>query len=136
MKFIEQIKVENRKMITYIYDEFIIHIHNSYVYPGLDPAGPFFEFKHPDTRLDKTDADFVDAIHTDTKTLVVKGFGTIQEMGDVDFYPNGGYLQPGCLENQAGKNVLIICKFQMPFFYYKKYGKEICTMNHYIRIAK
>ena len=73
-----------------------------YFHLGLDPAGPYFEFKHPDARLDKTDADFVDVIHSDTKTLIIKGFGSIQPMGDVDFYPNGGYRQPGCLKPNPG----------------------------------
>jgi len=98
---------------------------------GLDPAGPFFEFKHPDTRLDKTDADFVDAIHTDTKTLVVKGFGTIQAMGDVDFYPNGGYLQPGCLENQADVTELVACNHFRGALYYKESINSALPFNAY-----
>lgn len=62
----------------------------------LDPASPYFENEHVDLRIDPTDAVFVDAIHTDSKTLRVHGFGAIQEMGHIDFYPNGGSSQVGC----------------------------------------
>ncbi len=56
---------------------------------GLDPAGPMFGQKSSE-RLDKTDAEFVDVIHSDS-TL---GFNS--PIGHVDFYPNGGSSQPGC----------------------------------------
>lgn len=39
---------------------------------GLDPAEPHFTFSDPDTRLDSSDADFVDIIHTDGSDF--KGF--------------------------------------------------------------
>ncbi|XP_061163845.1 lipase member I-like [Saccostrea echinata] len=59
---------------------------------GMDPAGPFFNTKGSDARLDETDAHFVDVIHTDGG-----GFGYLNAMGHLDFYPNGGQEQPGCL---------------------------------------
>ena len=62
----------------------------------MDPASPYYENKHPDRRIDPTDAEFVDVMHTDGKTLIVNGFGTTQEMGHVDFFPNGGFDQVGC----------------------------------------
>ena len=64
---------------------------------GLDPAGPYFEWLPPKARLDKSDADFVDVIHTDSRALIpYLGFGCEQAVGHVDFYPNGGKDQPKC----------------------------------------
>lgn len=63
---------------------------------GLDPAGPLFEAQHPKARLDSTDADFVDVIHSNGENLILGGLGSWQPMGHVDFYPNGGRVQHGC----------------------------------------
>lgn len=60
---------------------------------GLDPAGPYFYLKGPEWRLDPTDAQFVDVIHT-----AVGSAGHYKELGHVDFFPNGGIFQPGCGE--------------------------------------
>ncbi|KAH8376988.1 hypothetical protein KR093_002551 [Drosophila rubida] len=60
---------------------------------GLDPAKPLFILGSDQRRLDAGDAEFVDVIHTDTL-----GRGMLRSMGHVDFYPNFGALQPGCLE--------------------------------------
>ncbi|KRT80492.1 hydrolase, partial [Oryctes borbonicus] len=68
---------------------------------ALDPASPKFENATlPETdRLNKTDADFVDVVHTD-----VGYYGFEQAIGTVDFYPNGGGIQPGCTSDDAGHN--------------------------------
>uniref|UniRef100_A0A1B0CAW3 Lipase domain-containing protein n=1 Tax=Lutzomyia longipalpis TaxID=7200 RepID=A0A1B0CAW3_LUTLO len=60
---------------------------------ALDPALPNFQrFKDPDLRLDASDADFVDVIHTSGGTL-----GAYAPIGSADFYVNGGTPpQPGC----------------------------------------
>ncbi|KAL4218198.1 hypothetical protein ACF0H5_022934 [Mactra antiquata] len=63
---------------------------------GLDPAGPLLANTDPIVRLDPSDALFVDAIHTDAVPFEDAGFGTMEPMGHVDFYPNGGQVQPGC----------------------------------------
>ncbi|KAL3889390.1 hypothetical protein ACJMK2_001734 [Sinanodonta woodiana] len=60
---------------------------------GLDPAGPLFEGTDPKVRLDPSDASFVDVIHTN-----VNGLGIASSVGHVDFYPNRGKEQPGCLD--------------------------------------
>ena len=56
---------------------------------GLDPAGPYFEFTDASVRLDKTDAKFVDAIHSDASSTFQLGLGLFQAVGHVDYYPNG-----------------------------------------------
>ena len=58
---------------------------------GLDPARFAFTDAPPDARLDKSDARFVDVIHTD-----IGKWGLEQPVGHVDFYPNGGASQAGC----------------------------------------
>ncbi|XP_018358818.1 PREDICTED: uncharacterized protein LOC108758381 isoform X1 [Trachymyrmex cornetzi] len=63
---------------------------------GLDPAGPLFESHDPRVRLDATDANFVDVIHSNGEQLILGGLGSWQPMGDVDYYPNGGKMQSGC----------------------------------------
>ncbi|XP_043498851.1 pancreatic triacylglycerol lipase-like [Polistes fuscatus] len=60
---------------------------------GFDPALPGFHlFASDKTRLDLTDATFVDVIHSCGGIL-----GYLQPVGKVDFYPNAGTaVQPGC----------------------------------------
>ncbi|CAF0864126.1 unnamed protein product [Brachionus calyciflorus] len=65
---------------------------------GLDPAGPLFEKKPKDSRLDKEDAEFVDIIHTDLELGIQKA------IGHLDFYPNGGKNQAGCLFRDLNGN--------------------------------
>lgn len=60
---------------------------------GLDPAGPCFSYAHKDQRLDKTDASYVDVIHSNRLVQ-----GVIEPLGHADFYLNGGGpIQPGCV---------------------------------------
>ena len=58
---------------------------------GLDPALPSFSLKNRITRLDSSDAAFVDVIHTNGGQL-----GFPWSIGHIDFYVNGGALQPRC----------------------------------------
>lgn len=63
---------------------------------ALDPALPFFATPLKDWKLDKTDADFVDVIHTNGGV-----FGKVENCGHVDFYVNGGLLQPQCSDHES-----------------------------------
>ncbi|XP_053552499.1 pancreatic triacylglycerol lipase-like [Bombina bombina] len=64
---------------------------------GMDPAQPYFEGTPAEVRLDPSDADFVDVIHTDVSpTVPFLGLGIRQTVGHLDFYPNGGEKMPGC----------------------------------------
>ena len=76
---------------------------------GLDPSGPNFHGQPASERLDKTDAKFVEVIHTAGKWV-----GTDDVVGHVDFFPNGGRAhQPGC-EGQESVDLtcshLRVCK--------------------------
>jgi len=63
---------------------------------GLDPAWPDFSLGEVDKRLDSTDANFVDIIHTKSGHLYEGGLSFLPPIGHVDFYPNGGRQQIGC----------------------------------------
>lgn len=58
---------------------------------GLDPALPGFVTVNHHNKLDPSDAMFVDVIHTNAFMQ-----GKVEQSGHVDFYVNGGVLQPGC----------------------------------------
>lgn len=78
------------------------------LWKGLDPAEPYFDGMARDVRLDKTDAGFVDIIHTDDSSIIGIGYGTSQSCGHVDFFPNNGDDQPGC--GSGGKIITYILK--------------------------
>ncbi|XP_014704751.3 pancreatic lipase-related protein 2 [Equus asinus] len=64
---------------------------------GLDPAEPCFQDASEEVRLDPSDAQFVDVIHTDASPMLPSlGFGMSQKVGHMDFFPNGGKQMPGC----------------------------------------
>lgn len=64
---------------------------------GLDPAGPLWTLNP--AHLMKTDAVYVEAIHTDRNL-----FGTNLNVGHTDFSPNGGFKQPGCSVDVCSHN--------------------------------
>ncbi|XP_069610488.1 pancreatic lipase-related protein 2-like isoform X2 [Ranitomeya imitator] len=89
---------------------------------GLDPARPWFENTPEDVRLDPSDADFVDVIHTDTHKLT--GVGIIKPIGHADFYPNGGRHMTGCpsklaiLGNKSAALQILVCNHFRAFVYF------------------
>nr|CAH7760806.1 unnamed protein product [Callosobruchus chinensis] len=67
---------------------------------GLDPAGPLYNHVPPSMRLDPTDAEFVDIVHSSAAL-----FGYKYSCGHVDFWPNGGGpKQPGCSFAERTRN--------------------------------
>ena len=40
---------------------------------ALDPAGPSFQMENPEARIDREDANYVEALHTDAATNIVQG---------------------------------------------------------------
>ncbi|CAH1736994.1 pancreatic triacylglycerol lipase [Aphis gossypii] len=63
---------------------------------GLDPAEPYFQGMPSHSRLDPSDAQLVDVIHTDGSSIFLLGYGMSEPCGHIDFYPNNGKEQPGC----------------------------------------
>lgn len=68
---------------------------------GLDPAQPCFNSADENVKLHKSDAPFVDVIHTNGRLLSEIGLGLPEPIGHVDFYPNGGKSQPGCIRENS-----------------------------------
>ncbi|KAL6090671.1 hypothetical protein STEG23_023455, partial [Scotinomys teguina] len=81
----------NQGATTFIYSRAVKNTRIVAEHLSLDPAGPKFSGKPASSRLDYTDAQFVDVIHTDSN-----GLGILEPLGHIDFYPNGGRNQPGC----------------------------------------
>ena len=67
---------------------------------GLDPAGPEFNSKSDEKKLFKSDAHFVDIIHTNKGKFLPK-LGIDEQIGHADFYVNGGSQQPDCKNNNC-----------------------------------
>jgi hypothetical protein len=68
---------------------------------GLDPAGPIFELSSDLLiGINQRSATFVDIIHTDSDEL-----GTMRTLGHIDFYPDGGMWQSGCISKRNFKSL-------------------------------
>ena len=76
---------------------------------GLDPAYPLFSIDNTDTRLDTTDAEFVDVIHTNSGYITDIGLSFPFAIGHADFFPNGGSSQAGCGILISGGLTDLIC---------------------------
>lgn len=66
--------------------------------PALDPAAPLIENAPESERLNPRSAKFVDVIHSSAFFVGIR-----RPVGTVDFYPNGGYFQPGCRPHDISK---------------------------------
>ncbi|CAM5164971.1 unnamed protein product [Natator depressus] len=93
---------------------------------GLDPAGPLFNGKPPQERLDPTDAQFVDVIHSD-----IDGLGYREALGHIDFYANGGTDQPGCPQTIFSGSQYFKCDHQRSVFLFLSSLKESCNITAY-----
>ena len=68
---------------------------------GMDPAGPWYDSYSIDASLNPSCASFVDVMHTHGKGGPVMNYGTLRVLGHMDFYPNEGGMQPGCVTREA-----------------------------------
>ncbi|XP_032049136.1 lipase member H [Aythya fuligula] len=93
---------------------------------GLDPAGPLYRGQPPSERLDPTDAQFVDVIHSDTD-----GLGYADTLGHIDFYPNGGTDQPGCPLTIFSGMQYFKCDHQRSVFLFMSSLKKSCNITAY-----
>lgn len=55
---------------------------------------PLFAMASEKDKLDPSDAEYVDIIHTNAMVQ-----GKLERCGHADFYMNGGIIQPGCSRN-------------------------------------
>ncbi|XP_042872548.1 pancreatic lipase-related protein 2-like isoform X2 [Penaeus japonicus] len=82
---------------------------------GLDPAGLKFHNVPKEQRLDKSDADYVDVIHTNGCYTFWRPwtdcYGINENLGHSDFWPNGGEHQPAC-QSEIG------CDHELAYTYY------------------
>uniref|UniRef100_A0A672ZT97 Lipase member H-like n=1 Tax=Sphaeramia orbicularis TaxID=375764 RepID=A0A672ZT97_9TELE len=93
---------------------------------ALDPAGPLFTGKPPEDRLDPTDAQFVDVLHTDIDAL-----GFREPLGHIDFYANGGTDQPGCPKTIFSGGSYFKCDHQRSVFLYLDSEEQKCASRAY-----
>jgi len=96
---------------------------------GLDPAGPLFENYSPDARLHPNDANLVDVMHTMGYGALIMDYGTLVPLGHIDFYPNGGVIQPGCATKEGevdAKGDLVACSHQRAINYYMESIQNPC----------
>ena len=107
----------------------ICHTNHFYWLSGLDPASLYFITGRTSFRLDESDAQYVDVIHTDAGV-----FGTTLASGHTDFWPNGGSSQPGCFFNckhlQSRDNHNIRSKYFLSFYEIKFWELLLILIDH------
>ncbi|BET01370.1 phosphatidylcholine 1-acylhydrolase activity [Nesidiocoris tenuis] len=78
---------------------------------ALDPAHFLFESTPPEYRLDSSDAEIVEVLHTSGGFI-----GEKESLGTRDFFPNGGtHPQPGCSPDTTGT-----CSHRRAYYYYNE----------------
>lgn len=90
---------------------------------GLDPAGPIFVELNASMRLDPSDSKFVDVMHTNGGTITKGSLGLSIPSGHVDYYCNGGSVQPGCYFSSVTKSIMdpverIACNHRRSYRYF------------------
>ncbi|XP_029346159.1 lipase member H isoform X3 [Acyrthosiphon pisum] len=70
---------------------------------ALDPAQPNFKDSQKNERVDVNSAQFVMVLHTSTMFL-----GLREPVGHVDFYFNGGQIQPSCNSDTVCGHVVVL----------------------------
>nr|XP_046259177.1 phospholipase A1 member A isoform X2 [Scatophagus argus] len=91
---------------------------------GLDPAGPMFKGADTYDRLDPSDAQFVDVIHTDSDY-----FGISIPVGHMDFFLNGGKDQTGCARSRfASMYGYVICDHMRALYVYMSALNGSCPL--------
>lgn len=101
---------------------------------GLDPAGPLFTLPAavaPKYRLDQTDAQFVQVLHTSGGTL-----GTSLKCGHADFYPNGGRApQRNCLMFMNLRDMQNTSELPQALPSLSTYLSPCCLINHCLSLS-
>ncbi|XP_053691869.1 pancreatic lipase-related protein 2-like [Sabethes cyaneus] len=87
---------------------------------GLDPAKPLFITAPSEFKLDQSDAEFVQVIHTD-----VFARGILHPSGHTDFYINGGVEQPGCSNQTTGQTTGECNHNRAPEYYAESIASEV-----------
>jgi len=79
----------------------------------------------PKARLDPSDAKFVVAVHTNGDYFLMNGLGTLQPLGHMDIYVNGGAYQPGCIRGvpEAARD---LASFNCKYFSLRLHRHHIC----------
>lgn len=97
------------------------------VHPGMDPAGPSFEYADAQSTLSPDDAQFVDVLHTNTRGSPDRSIGIQRPVGHVDIYPNGGTFQPGCdLQN----TMMMVATTGLRSAFSSLYNKQFTEPKH------
>lgn len=103
---------------------------------GLEPASAMFDRFTTSGHIYKSDAWFVDIIHTSSGSIL-EGFSTMDSLGCIDYYPNGALAQIGCQDMPLGAVGALVsndrpCSHdRAPILYMNDYPEDSCQMVSY-----